>query len=56
MIQHLYNISIKTLRDYLEWKGLKKIRTSGGHEIWSRKDLIRPIVLQTHISPVPDLL
>jgi len=47
------NIPLKSFRSYLEWKGLKKIRTNGGHEIWSKTDLVRPIVIQSHIDPVP---
>ena len=50
------NISLKTIRYYLIWKNLKHIRTSGGHEIWGGKCLQRPIVLQTHIDPVPDFI
>ena len=52
----LKNIPLKTFRDFLSWKGLKRIRTEGGHEVWSRKDLCRPVVLQTHISPVPEFI
>jgi hypothetical protein len=37
-------------------KGLKHIRTTGGHKIWGGKSLQRPIVLQTHIDPVPGFI
>ena len=47
------NIPLKSFRDYLEWKGLKKIRTKGSHEIWSKNDLSRSIIVQSHIDPVP---
>lgn len=33
--------------------GLSKLRTRGGHEAWHKKGLNRPVILQTHISPVP---
>lgn len=36
--------------------GLSHIRTEGGHEVWSRKDLLRPVVVQTHIDPVPEFI
>ncbi|MBI1781428.1 MAG: type II toxin-antitoxin system HicA family toxin [Sphingobacteriales bacterium] len=36
--------------------GLNYIRTSGGHEIWSAKGLTSPVVLQTHIDPVPEFI
>ena len=50
----LRNISVKTFRDYLKWEGLHHVRTSGGHEVWSRKDLHRPVVFQIHIEPIPE--
>jgi len=53
---HLRNIPINVFRKYLEWNGLKQIRTTGGHEIWSRKDLNRPIVFQNHKTPVPEFI
>jgi predicted RNA binding protein YcfA (HicA-like mRNA interferase family) len=56
MVIHLRNVSLSLFRSFLEYKGLKVIRTSGGHEIWSRSDLGRPVVLQTHISPVPEFI
>lgn len=52
----LSNVSLALFRSFLEEKGLKKIRTSGGHEIWSRSDLGRPVILQTHIDPVPEFI
>lgn len=47
------NIPLKTFRKFLEHHGMKCIRTKGGHEIWSKKNLERPVVLQTHVDPVP---
>jgi hypothetical protein len=52
----LKNISLKLFREYLLWKGLKKIRTAGGHEIWAGKQLNRPVVLQSHIDPIPEFI
>lgn len=52
--QKLSNISVKDYRVFLTNCGCKFIRTSGGHEIWSRSDLFRPITFQTHIDPVPE--
>lgn len=52
----LKNISLKTFRAYLLHCGLKHIRTKGGHEIWSAKNLTRPVVLQTHLDPVPGFI
>ena len=56
MAIRLKNISLREFRQYLEWKGLKHIRTNGGHEIWAGKDVQRPIVLQTHIDPIPEFI
>ncbi|MFZ4547768.1 MAG: type II toxin-antitoxin system HicA family toxin [Bacteroidales bacterium] len=55
-VQHLRNIPLKTIREYLIWKGLRKYRTSGGHEIWGGSNLGRPITIQTHIDPVPEFI
>ncbi len=52
----LKNIHLKTFRKYLSFCGLKLIRTRGGHEIWSAKELTRPVVLQTHIDPIPEFI
>jgi predicted RNA binding protein YcfA (HicA-like mRNA interferase family) len=48
----LKNIPLKTFRDFLEWNGLQHIRTNGGHEIWNKAGLKRPVVLPTHVNPV----
>ena len=50
------NISLSEYRKYLESRGLKKIRSKGGHEVWSRSDLLRPVIIQSHISPIPELI
>ena len=34
--------------------GLSKVRVKGGHEIWAKEGMIRSIVIQTHITPVPE--
>lgn len=47
------NIPLNTFRRYLVSQGLKEISTKGGHQKWSRKDLSRPVILQSHIEPVP---
>ena len=54
--EHLRNIPLKTIRDYLAWKGLKIYRTKGGHETWGCSGLLRPIVIQTHVDPVPEFI
>lgn len=52
----LSNVSLDDYREFLIKAGCKKIGTEGGHEKWSRKDLLRPIIVQTHIDPVPEFI
>lgn len=56
MRKNLKNIKLSAFRKYLEFKGLKMIRTAGGHEIWSRADLTRPVIIQNHIDPIPEFV
>jgi hypothetical protein len=56
MSKNLKNISLRLFRDYLTYKGLKHIRTNGGHETWSAKNLKRPVILQTHVDPIPEFI
>ena len=54
MALRLSNVSLSDFRTYLRSVGCERIRTEGGHEVWARKGVRRSIVLQTHISPVPE--
>jgi len=47
------NISLKHFRRFLESRGLKHTRTNGSHEIWVRRDLQRPVIVQTNKDPIP---
>ncbi len=31
-------------------------RTKGGHEAWKKPGLTRPIIFQTHVEPVPEMV
>ena len=53
MAGSIKNVPLETFRRFLIYKGLKHIRTSSGHEIWSGKVLTRPVTIQTHIDPIP---
>lgn len=53
MAKRLQNISVSEFRSFLKHHGLSRIRTASGHEIWTRTDLTRPVVIQTHIDPIP---
>ena len=54
----LSNISLKDFREFLFEKGCSRIdngtKGRGGHELWTKQGLMRPITLQTHIDPVPE--
>ncbi len=52
----LKNIPLNLYRDFLKDNGCKIYRTNGGHEHWGKKDLPRPITIQTHIDPVPEFI
>ena len=52
--QKLSNIKLAEFRSFLELAGCKFIHTKGGHEKWTRSDLFRSIVIQTHVDPVPE--
>ncbi len=52
----LKNISLATFRDFLRYKGLNLIKTEGGHEKWSKTGMSRPVIIQTHIDPVPEFI
>lgn len=52
----LSNIPLKDYRLFLKKAGCKHVRTKGGHEIWTRGDLTRPIIVQTHESPIPEFI
>lgn len=54
--KHLRNISLSQFQSFLELVHCKYIDTKGGHEKWSRADLFRPIIVQTHISPIPEFI
>lgn len=52
----LSNISLDDMLRFLKDQGLNYIGTEGGHIKYSRIDLNRPIILQSHISPVPEFI
>jgi hypothetical protein len=52
----LGNVSLADYRLFLSKTGCKLTSVEGGHEKWVRKDLTRPIIVQTHESPVPEFI
>lgn len=54
--KHLRNITIAEFQSFLELAKCEYIHTKGGHEKWTRADLRRPIIFQTHIDPIPEFI
>lgn len=52
----LSNVKLSDYREFLSKAGCKCIGTEGGHEKWSKQNLTRPIIVQTHIEPVPEFI
>jgi hypothetical protein len=50
------NISLPQYRKFLLKAGCRLIRVTDGHEVWTKKDLTRPIVFKTHIDAVPEFI
>lgn len=52
----LKNISIAEMRRILTLLGLVKVRTKGGHESWMKEGMTRPVIIQTHVEPIPEFI
>ena len=50
------NIPLHVFREYLIYKGLRLIKTEGGHEKWWKEGILRPVILQTHVDPIPEFI
>lgn len=48
------NISIARYRRILAALGLEYVRNTSGHEMWYKEGMLRNVVFQTHIDPVPE--
>lgn len=56
MSRRLSNISLKQYQTFLKQVGCKNTRNDGGHQHWTRTNLLRQITVQTHIDPVPEFI
>lgn len=52
----LSNVSLDKFRAFLKESGLTCVRTTGGHEVWSKSGMSRPVIIQTHVDPVPEFI
>ena len=55
-MRNLSNITLAELRAILALRGLTVERTKGGHEMWSKEGMPRPVVFQTHKQPIPEFV
>lgn len=55
-MRNLSNVTLAELRAILTKLGLQVERTKGGHEMWSKEGMLRPIVFQTHKQPIPEFV
>ena len=55
-MRKLSNLTIAEVRTALKALGLSKERVKGGHEMWVKTGMLRPVVLQSHIEPVPEFI
>ena len=55
-MKKLSNVSIEEFRAFLRLQRLVLSRSNGGHEMWTKAGMIRPIVFQTHINPLPEFV
>jgi len=52
----LSNVSIRDFEEFLKKVGCAHLRTDGGHAVWGKPELLRPVIFQTHIEPVPEFI
>lgn len=55
-IRKLNNISIAKFETFLDLAKCKNIKTNSGHVKYSRCDLNRPVIFQTHLKPIPEFI
>ena len=55
-MRSLSNISVAEFRAVLSILGLSLVRTKGGHEAWMKAGMLRPVIFQTHVEPVPEFV
>ena len=50
------NVSVADWKEFLRYCGLNLLRINGDHDIWSKDGLLRPVVFQSRITPVPEFV
>lgn len=54
--RRLSNVSLEDYRLFLQKAGCSSTSIKGGHEKWTKRGLLRPIIVQTHVDPVPEFI
>jgi len=52
-MRNLSNVTVAEFRKILFALGLERVRSKGGHEAWMKEGMTRPVIIQTHIDPIP---
>ncbi|MBQ9077393.1 MAG: type II toxin-antitoxin system HicA family toxin [Muribaculaceae bacterium] len=52
----LSNVPLADYRLFLSKAGCRAVSIEGGHEKWTKPGLLRPIIVQTHVDPVPEFI
>lgn len=47
---------MREFKRFLESLGLSYVSTAGGHEKWAKDGMLRPVIFQTHIEPIPETI
>ena len=51
------NLSIADFRLFLADQGCHEVESGNtGHEKWTKDGILRPVVFQTHIDPIPEFI
>lgn len=48
------NITVARFRKILKALGLEQVRTKGGHEMWFKEGMLRNVLFQNHVEPIPE--
>lgn len=54
--QKLVNIKLADFERFLRNIGCQQVSIKGGHAKWTKSELTRPIIYQTHKDPVPTFI
>jgi len=55
-MKNLSNISLKEFRSFIEHHGCYLARITGGHLEYRKTGIKRTLVIQSHISPIPEFI